>query len=86
MYFYRLQEYSSKIIVKVLSFIAAVVRQKKKIIVKLNMIAPILAVLFPIICSPPAVEDEEEHHSCADGCDDAESHTPDALAAQVRCC
>ncbi|ELT89259.1 hypothetical protein CAPTEDRAFT_159396 [Capitella teleta] len=74
------KQLGSKVRVKALSFISWIVRLKKKSIMKLRLINPILDALFPIICEAPADEDLEEVED-EDFAED--SHSAHTYATQV---
>jgi len=69
-------ELSSPLRVKCLSVVAALVRLKRKSLLKLKLVVPILDILFPILCEAPGEEEEEEF-------DEAESSTAPSYACQV---
>ncbi|CAL1538181.1 unnamed protein product [Lymnaea stagnalis] len=61
--------------VKALSFVASLVRLKKKTVLKHHLVDPILHVLFPIICDDEEEDDDED--------EEVESHSPAQYAVQV---
>ncbi|XP_056015924.1 importin-4-like isoform X2 [Ostrea edulis] len=63
--------------VKAMSFVASLVRQKKKAFLKHKMVDPVLSVLFPVMCN--GSEDDEDE----DDIDDAECRIPSMYAPQV---
>ncbi|XP_062580344.1 importin-4-like, partial [Saccostrea cucullata] len=63
--------------VKAMSFVASLVRQKKKAFLKHKMVDPVLSILFPIMCAG-SEEDEDE-----DDLDDPECRMPSMYAPQV---
>nr|XP_022312451.1 importin-4-like isoform X1 [Crassostrea virginica] len=63
--------------VKALSFVASLIRLKKKAFLKHQMVEPVLSVLFPIMCAG-SEEDEDE-----DDLDDHECRMPSMYAPQV---
>ena len=62
---------------KALSFVMHLVRLKRKTVLKLKLIKPLLNTLFPIMCTHTEEEDDEEF-------DENEAQSPAAVAAQVR--
>ncbi|CAG5114577.1 unnamed protein product, partial [Candidula unifasciata] len=69
------KDYTDALRVKAMSFVASLVRLKKKTVMKHHMVEPILQVLFPIICEDDEEEDDDE--------EEAESHSPSQYAVQV---
>lgn len=65
--------------IKAMAFIMCVIRVKRKLIIKLKLVPPLLNWLFPIMCTMRGDEDEEDLLF-----DDNEASSPAALAAQVR--
>ncbi|XP_059170198.1 importin-4-like isoform X2 [Physella acuta] len=69
------KDYTDSLRVKAMSFVASLIRLKKKTVIKHHLVDPILQVLFPIIC-----DDEEEED---DGEEEEEVHSPSQYAVQV---
>ena len=63
-----------------MSLVTALVRIKRRAIVKLKLVTPLLSWLFPIMCTLRGDEDEDELY------EENEAHTPAAVAAQVLDC
>ncbi|KAL7886745.1 hypothetical protein AOLI_G00044660 [Acnodon oligacanthus] len=73
---------SDSLRVKALSCIALVIRLKSKAVLKQNLLAPILQVVFPIMsATPPPGEEDPEDEENSDGNNDSES--PKHFATQV---
>ncbi|KAK2193044.1 hypothetical protein NP493_18g10006 [Ridgeia piscesae] len=62
--------------IKALSFVSWLVRLKKKAIPKLNLIQPMLSMLFPILCEAPSEKTDDDE-------DFDEAHTAPAFVASV---
>lgn len=63
--------------VKAMSFVASLIRLKKKAFLKHQMVEPVLSVLFPIMCAGSEEDEDEEE------IDDAECRMPSMYAPQV---
>uniref|UniRef100_A0AAR2JUY3 TOG domain-containing protein n=1 Tax=Pygocentrus nattereri TaxID=42514 RepID=A0AAR2JUY3_PYGNA len=73
---------SDSLRVKALSCIALLIRLKSKAVLKQNLLAPILQVVFPIMsATPPPGEEDPEDEENSDGNNDSES--PKHFATQV---
>ncbi|KAF7708017.1 importin-4 [Silurus meridionalis] len=73
---------SGSLRVKALSCTALLIRLKSKTVLKQKLLAPILQVVFPILCAtPPPGEEDPEDEEKAEGDDDSQS--PKHFAAQV---
>ena len=72
-------EFGDELRVKAMSFVTSLVRIKRRAIIKLKLVTPLLSWLFPIMCTMRGDEDEEDLLF-----DDNEASSPAALAAQVR--
>lgn len=68
------KDFSDALRVKAMTFVASLIRMKKKTVLKNHLIDPILQVLIPIICDGDEDEDDED--------EDAESHNPSQYAVQ----
>ncbi|KAK3691936.1 hypothetical protein RRG08_047945 [Elysia crispata] len=69
------KDYTDALRVKAMSFVASLVRLKKKTVLKHHLIDPILHVIIPIICDDEEEEEEDD--------EDPEAHTPSQYAVQV---
>lgn len=70
----------NEIRMKALSFLITLTKQKKKAIVKMNLVQPILAAVFSILCDATAEEEADEDE------DEEVAKTPSSVAAQVIDC
>lgn len=73
------KEVEDSVRVKCISFVGWLVRLKKKAIIKLKLIEPIIEVLFYLMSAEPEVEDEEEEYYV----DAAEISSPMTCATQT---
>ncbi|RUS88757.1 hypothetical protein EGW08_003474 [Elysia chlorotica] len=69
------KDYTDPLRVKAMSFVASLVRLKKKTVLKHHLIDPILNVLIPIICDDDEEDDEDD--------EEVEAHKPSQYAVQV---
>ena len=65
---------------KAIVFLGAVVKMKKKTIIKNNMVQGLIAILFPIMCEPYDEDDEDDGGDDQDG---VESGSPAVCACQT---
>ena len=73
-------EFGDELRVKAMSFVTSLVRIKRRAIIKLKLVTPLLSWLFPIMCTLRGDEDESELY------EENEAHSPAAVAAQVLDC
>ncbi|XP_034255922.1 importin-4-like [Thrips palmi] len=64
--------------IKALSFIGEIVSRKKKVIIKNNLMKPIIDVLFELMSTPPEDDEQEEYFV-----DDDDEETPTTVANQT---
>lgn len=69
--------------VKAITLISWLIRLKKKAVVKHKLVTPILKVIFPIMCTPPPSEGNEEIFDDDVPLEGAEASSPTAVSAQV---
>ena len=62
---------------KAIVFLGAVVKMKKKTVIKNNMVEGLIGILFPIMCEPYDEDDEDEEET------DVESGSPAVCACQT---
>lgn len=72
-------EFEDAVRVKIISFIGWLIRLKKKSIIKLKLVDPVIKVLFDLMATNPGEEDEEEEYYS----ESAESLSPMSCATQT---
>lgn len=70
---------SENIRVKALSVVYKVIKMKKKVVIKNNLISPILETIFPIMCNPL----NKDADSTEEDEDDDDTQSVDSFAPQV---